>query len=76
MKSIFRNYSFLCGKFLWFSILMTTNIMFLVDVLLSIFIFDDFNFNQILLNNLIIGPVLGYVLYKVLNTLPPKENNK
>lgn len=76
MNSILKNYSLLCAKFLWFSILMTTNIFFLSEVILSIFVFKDFNFNLILITSLLIGPVIGYVNYKVLNSLPPKKTTK
>ncbi len=55
---------------------MTTNILFISEVLLSIFVFNDFNFNLILITSLLIGPVIGYVNYKVLNSLPPKNTIK
>ena len=76
MKSILKNYRLLTAKSLWFSILVNTLSLFLIDLILGIFPFYDYSFEESFLNNIITGVLFGYVFHKLYIFLPPKERSK
>lgn len=65
MKLKFNDLRILCAKYLWISITFSFSIIFLVDLLMGIFVWNNFELKSSIVEDVIVGVIWGLINQKI-----------